>query len=274
MDKRLEEYFTKKYPNLFRDMRGDMRTTCMAWGCSCGNGWFHLMNAAFKIAEHPGVVLLQVKEKLGGLCLYRMGPGPPDFPALTDGETLRVWTALDTAESRSYQVCENCGAPGECRQGGWLYTHCVRCDKLNFGAKIYEANVRDELMDIGDATGDKIARKLGLRTTCATNKDHQPNHRYTHCLICSETLRVILPTVEREEDKATVTDCPHDCDGQIRQEVNVEYPKWACDTCGKRIGVVQIVRSPVTIATCPNCPSTICAPDWKCDNCEWVGPPE
>jgi len=273
MDKRLEEYFTKKYPNLFRDMRGDMTKTCMAWGCACGNGWFHIMNAAFKVAEHPGAILLQVKEKFGGLRLYWMGPGPPDFPALTDKETDRIRTALDTAEDRSYQVCENCGAPGKVRRGGWVYTLCNRCHGLNYGATNYEANVRDELWDIGDETGDKIARSLGLRTTCATEKDHQSNQRMTDCVICKKILRVILPTVEHKEDKATVTNCPQtDCSGEIRPEVNVKYPKWVCGTCGKRVKVTQVAYSPpkpekITAMNCPNCDGELGEPEWKCDDC-------
>ncbi len=272
MDKRLEEYFTKKYPNLFRDMRGNMRKTCMAWGCACGNGWFHLMNAAFKIAEHPGALLLQVKEKLAGLCLYWMGPGPPDFPALSKEEAKRIKTALDTAEGRSYHVCENCGAPGELRSGGWLYTLCDRCHGLNYGVSDYDAQTHYELWGIGEATGDKIARKLGLRTTCATEKDHHLNYKYTDCVICKEVLRVILPSVEQEEDKATVANCPHDCIGKIRPEVGVRYPKWVCDTCSKRISVVQMVIKPpepekITAMNCPNCSGELGEPDWTCDIC-------
>jgi hypothetical protein len=275
MDKRLEEYFTKKYPNLFRDMRGDMTKTCMAWGCACGNGWFHIMNAAFKMAEHPGAVLLQVKEKLAGLRLYWMGPGPPDFPALSDEELNRISTAMDTAEDRSYQVCENCGAPGKMRSGGWLYTYCDRCHGFNKGSATYEIDADDKFMlgSIGDATGDKIARALNLRTTCDTEEDHQANYDYTHCVICKEILRVILPAVDCEEDKATVTDCPHDCDGKITPEKNVKYPKWACDTCGKRIGVVQVVMPPrpepekIIAMNCLNCEGELGEPDWTCSRC-------
>lgn len=269
MDKRLEEYFVKQYPNLFRDMHGHMTKTCMAWGCACGNGWFHLMNAAFKIAEHPGAVLLQVKEKLAGLRLYWTASGEPE---MTKEDYDRISTALDTAEDRSYQVCEVCGDPGKRRTGGWLYTYCDRCAALSYSARRYEAQVRDKLWSISDETGDKIAKKLGLRTTCATEKDHQFNSNYTHCVICKEILRVVLPTVEREEDKVTVTDCPHDCKGKIRPEVNVKYPKWACDTCGKRISVLQVVLSPpkperITAMNCPNCDGELGEPDWTCDRC-------
>jgi len=274
MDKRLEEYFTKTYPNLFRDMRGDMRKTCMAWGCACGNGWFHVMNAAFKVAEHPGAILLQVKEKFGGLRLYWMGPGPPDFPVLTDEEANRIRTALDTAEDRSYQVCENCGAPGKVRRGGWVYTLCDRCHGLNYGASNYEANVRDELWLIGEETGTEIAMKLGLRITCATDKDHYTGQGFTHCLICKEQLRVKLPSVEREEDKATVVDCPQvnpKCNGKLTK--NTKGHKWTCDTCGKEVGVLQVVSPPrpepekITAMNCPSCDGELGEPDWKCDEC-------
>jgi len=252
-----------------------MRKTCMAWGCACGNGWFHIMNAAFKVAEHPGAVLLQVKEKFGGLRLYWMGPGPPDFPALTDKETDRIRTALDTAEDRSYQVCEMCGDPGKVRRGGWVYTMCDRCHSFNSGSATYEidANDRFTLGAIADATGDKIARSLNLRTTCATDKDHYTGQGFTHCLICKEQLRVKLPSVEQEEDKATVVDCPQinpKCNGKLTK--NTKGHKWMCDTCGKQVGVLQIVVPPATIKGCFNCPDgVIRAPDWACDKCEWVG---
>lgn len=276
MDKRLEEYFTKTYPNLFRDMRGDMRKTCMAWGCSCGNGWFHIMNAAFKIAEHPGAVLLQVKEKFGGLRLYWMGPGPPDFPALTDGESDKIRTAIDTAEDRSYRVCEVCGDPGKVRTGGWVYTMCDRCNTLNQAARGYEVDPDKRFMleALGDATGDRIARSLNLRTTCATKKDHQPNQGFTYCLICKEQLRVVLPAVECEEDRATIVDCPQvnpQCNGKLTK--NEKGYDWTCDTCGKEVGVLQVIRpstpepEKITAMNCSNCDGELGEPDWKCSRC-------
>lgn len=279
MDKRLEEYFVKQYPNLFRNMYGDMRTTCMAWGCSCGNGWFHLMNAAFGMGEHPGAILLQVKEKLGGLRLYWMGPGPPDFPALTKQESDKMRTAMDTAEDRSYQVCEVCGDPGKLRTGGWLYTYCDRCAKLSKAAKGYEIDpvARFALGALSDATGDRIARSLNLRTTCATKKDHQSNQSFEYCLICKVQLRVVLPAVEYAEEKATIVDCPQinpQCKGKLTK--NETGSDWACDTCGKEVGVLQVVVPPqprpekITAMNCPNCDGELGDPDWKCDICGTV----
>ena len=234
MDKRLEEYFVKTYPNLFRDMYGDMRKTCMAWGCSCGNGWFYLMDAAFKRAEHPGVVLLQVKEKLGGLCLYWQGlcwldPVPPNFPALTEGEAAKIKTALDTAEARSYKVCEMCGQPGKRRGGSWIFTLCDRCEDIK------NSTERGELWDVSAAFGSKIAKELGLRTTCETKRDHQPDYDYKKCVICGQVLRL---TPEERRDSFG---CPQwNCDGTISKGNN-----WACDTCNVKVGVqLPVVKEP------------------------------
>ena len=44
MKRELEEQLTKKYPLLYRDIYKNPRSTCMAFGCDCGNGWYDLLD--------------------------------------------------------------------------------------------------------------------------------------------------------------------------------------------------------------------------------------
>lgn len=43
MKKELDEKLTKAFPFLYADRHGDMRSTCMCWGFSCGDGWFDII---------------------------------------------------------------------------------------------------------------------------------------------------------------------------------------------------------------------------------------
>ena len=85
-----DELLCKKYPKIFKDRRGSIRETCMAWGFECGPGWFNIIDALcytaqnhidWKIkniqdlqeAEDLQIVASQVKEKFGGLRFYYCG---------------------------------------------------------------------------------------------------------------------------------------------------------------------------------------------------------
>lgn len=56
----------------------------------------------------------QVKEKFGGLRFY------------IDGGTEEHRHYIRFAEAMSFRTCEQCGAPGETRNIGWMKTLCVR----------------------------------------------------------------------------------------------------------------------------------------------------
>ncbi len=57
-------------------------------------------------------VLVQVKEKFGGLRFY------------VDGGSNELQAQIELAEAMSYRTCETCGAPGRPRSGGWVRTLC------------------------------------------------------------------------------------------------------------------------------------------------------
>ena len=80
---------------------------------SCvGPGWAGLVEEAYN-ALPPGSTIEQVKEKFGGLRFYAV----PWVEAITE------------IEDRSLTICEDCGAPGEPRKGGWIRTLCDGCAK-------------------------------------------------------------------------------------------------------------------------------------------------
>jgi TnpA family transposase len=89
-----------------------------------GIGWYNLIytltNCIDCRLEHLNkdggnrkVVIAQIKEKFGGLRYYADG----DVDEQMDG-------MIDFAEALSYTICEECGAPGKLRSGGWMRTLC------------------------------------------------------------------------------------------------------------------------------------------------------
>lgn len=81
-----------------------------------------------KIAQHREELpsFIQIKEKFGGLRIYVQDAKP------------EVQSYITFAESMSYRVCEECGAPGEPRNDSWSKTLCdmhhrERNAKQNFG---------------------------------------------------------------------------------------------------------------------------------------------
>lgn len=131
MKQELDELLCAKYPKIFKDRHGDMRKTLMCWGFECGDGWFNIIDQLCaniqnhidwnnenhaKGFEHykeiPQVVAVQVKEKFGTLRFY------------TSGGDDTIDGMVRMAESMSAVTCEECGAPGQLRGRGWLYTAC------------------------------------------------------------------------------------------------------------------------------------------------------
>jgi len=68
--------------------------------------------------EHRHPRASQVKEKFGTLSFY--------MSSATD----EMWDLISEAERKSGETCEDCGAPGRRRGGGWIVTLCDECAKL------------------------------------------------------------------------------------------------------------------------------------------------
>lgn len=114
----------EKYPKIFVDRHGNMRSTAMCWGFDCGDGWYDLIDVLCAHLQamtdnnpnndrFPQIVAAQVKEKFGGLRFYVSASS--DYH---DG-------LIGMAESMSYRICEVCGNPGTPNKRGWIRTTCT-----------------------------------------------------------------------------------------------------------------------------------------------------
>jgi len=123
MKKELELKLLEKYPKLFQDYGGDPRKTCMAWGMAHGNGWLEILEKACEKIKDTGTVFTQIKEKFGMLTIYYTAPNEVhDF----------VSDVIRKAESKSLEICEQCGSKGKrTNDGGWLRTLCKHCRASN-----------------------------------------------------------------------------------------------------------------------------------------------
>lgn len=144
MRRELDEALCAKYPEIFKDRRGDMQATAMCWGFP-GDGWYKILDdlcagimAISTAAGVPPPVASQVKEKYGGLRFYDAG-----CPIV-------IWTEFDRlvglAEELSYKTCELCGDPGKPRNGGWILTLCDKHykEEVDAGLRLAAADMVDE----------------------------------------------------------------------------------------------------------------------------------
>jgi hypothetical protein len=143
MNKTLDQQLCERYPKIFANRYADMTTTAMCWGFECGDGWFNILDQLCSQIQHhidwkerqrevvirlnskatseeirevpkeiSQVVAEQVKEKYGTLRFYY------------DGGDERISGMVTLAEGMSEVTCEQCGAPGLSRHGGWVRTLC------------------------------------------------------------------------------------------------------------------------------------------------------
>lgn len=114
----------EKYPGLFVNRNKSIKESCMAWGITCGNGWYDIIDKVCglivsheknnKNKDYITVTFDQIKEKWGGLRIYYSGGD--DF----------VEGVVNMAESMSYYTCEVCGDKGSCTKSGWIKTLCEK----------------------------------------------------------------------------------------------------------------------------------------------------
>ena len=121
MDNEFEKYdaFAKhmeeRFPKMFSGKYG---------GFACGEGWWPILEELCGQIQHhidwknkqsevvAQVVVAQIKEKFGGLRFYY------------DGGDERIRGMVQMAEVWADASCEECGAPGKRRDGGWIKTLC------------------------------------------------------------------------------------------------------------------------------------------------------
>lgn len=145
MDQELQDKLYEKYPQFFSNKDKGIKSSPMAWGCECGNGWYDLIsclcwmirqhednkkwrkkyleeNDPEKLQQEPEyfpVKFDQIKEKYGGLRAYFSGGD--DY----------VEGLVSMAEAMSYKICEVCGERGNPNKGGWISTLCNSCRNKN-----------------------------------------------------------------------------------------------------------------------------------------------
>jgi len=85
----------------------------------CGEGWYDLLYDLSVKLEPFDVIVLQVKEKYGGLRFYITGGSDEVFDLITE------------TENKSYSICMTCGSEGKLRKhNGWSITLCDKCDSI------------------------------------------------------------------------------------------------------------------------------------------------
>lgn len=107
MDGEKSKALMEEFPSLFGDL---------PFGFECGDGWFELIHTlAQSLSQYPDLRATQVKEKFGGLRFYAAGIAPDE-----------AWQAMASAEDRSCEICEKCGAPGTliALTKYWVGTRC------------------------------------------------------------------------------------------------------------------------------------------------------
>lgn len=98
----------------------------------CDGGWGALIAELETrlMALSPDYTISQVKEKFGGLRYYA---NAGDVNAET---SKRFYDLIHEAETKSFEICECCGQPGQLsRRGkhGWYKTLCPKCAaRMNF----------------------------------------------------------------------------------------------------------------------------------------------
>jgi hypothetical protein len=183
MRKELDEALCAKYPEIFRDRNGDMRTTLMCWGFECGDGWYNIIDILCgKLTSEYRAAKGQyeyIKDKVNQPTYGFKDNGDPVGKIITqeliderkakmDEEALKVPVAVQIkekfgglrfyvqaatdkhynyisfAESMSYRTCEQCGAPGKTYTDGWHKTLCDIHAEMSGYEEEYESDEEDE----------------------------------------------------------------------------------------------------------------------------------
>lgn len=130
----------KTYPDFFAGVHQPITKSLMAFGCSCGDGWYPLIDTFCRLTQrvlsqektHTQFQFVQIKEKFGGLRLYYDLSLTGDLARQRELQAT-VKSFAEFAEELSYQTCENTGLPGKLYQGEWYKTLCeAEAKKLGY----------------------------------------------------------------------------------------------------------------------------------------------
>lgn len=110
-----EARMRKRFPKMFAEPHGGFCVDEGWWPILeslCGQIQHHLDWKNKKSEVVAQVTVNQIKEKFGGLRFYY------------DGGDNEISGMVRMAEAWAGNSCEECGAPGKSRQGGWIKTLC------------------------------------------------------------------------------------------------------------------------------------------------------
>jgi len=161
MNEILDKQLCEKYPLLFKDRNGDMRTTAMVWGFEHGDGWFNIIDVlcwhlyckyddavsrhkylvfrlgkpswGTNITEHTKLVtqvdideakakMEEEAAKVPTVVQVKEKLGTLRF--YVNGASEAQYNYISFAEAMSGVTCETCGKPGKRLGRGWVYTAC------------------------------------------------------------------------------------------------------------------------------------------------------
>lgn len=135
MDQELQNKLYEKYPQFFSNKDKGIKSSCMAWGCDCGNGWFDILSSlCWMIKQHEDNIRWQTEYKQQQDATYSSDYHDVKFDQIKEKYgTLRVYFSggdeyveglVSMAEAISGKTCEVCGNKGKSSGGGWITTLC------------------------------------------------------------------------------------------------------------------------------------------------------
>lgn len=172
MRKELDEALCAKYPEVFKNRNGDMRTTAMCWGFECGDGWYNLIDTLCSLltsqyrqskesyeyakeclekndgkthwgkpitaeeVEEKRLKMIEESEKIPVAVQVKEKFGGLRF--YVDRASEKHYNYITFAESMSYHICEECGSPGKTYTDGWHMTLCDIHAAMNGKEEEYE----------------------------------------------------------------------------------------------------------------------------------------
>lgn len=189
MQKELDHFLTKRYPEIFKNRNASIQESCMAWGFSCGDGWFNILNTACGLIDSH---IKQIEEKNRDNAeyvrkiennekvydwvekAYKEGKlnqvKVPTFVAQQVKEkfgTLRFYYSggddyidgvVRFAESLSGKTCEVCGNVGHLGGNGYISTKCKEHKPEYEIDEQFELKVDDSIAVLKD--GDYVEFKI------------------------------------------------------------------------------------------------------------------
>ena len=152
MSPELEHELVSKYPDIFKDYKGDPKDTCLAFGIECGDGWFDIIERLCHLIQSEVDYInrmhkdkmkyrcwaVQVKEKYGTLRFYyefSYAEGlSKQEQEIIHRSTDHIGGMSAMAAKMSARVCEHCGDRGKVTHGSFPRTLCNACDTLTHDA--------------------------------------------------------------------------------------------------------------------------------------------